>query len=515
MIVSLSLLTTAFVRPLGPFPTVSPEYPNAGWVIDHAEDAQPIVNEGSLRVNGDTRAYLVQNIEAGDNWGDHRYVRSNMMTTPLKFTIDLSNVDCGCLACVYLVAMKDPSAGSSNYCDMAENIAPGWQGGMCTEVDILEANNHAMQTAIHTETGGSFGSGRCDRNGCYERTGGPQAPSHRQNLYGRGKTIDTTQPFEVVTTVDHAGALTITLKQGSHTVTSFDTRSAGNPGGSGVPQNALASIKEAQGRLALVVSMWSAKDMSWLDADCHSCHLSSAHFTISDVVVAEATNPNRPPPPRLPPPPPSQPPPSPSPGEPLPSPPPPLSPPPSRPPPPPLPPPPPPPPLPPPPPSPAPTQPPPSPLAPMIFGYDVQQTQHVGLGLVIFGVGLLLLYKKGSQRPSAKRQGSRGRAKGQPKRLPTVEPSVLNPEEVPSADEDDNDDDDDDDDDDDEDEAEAASEKPTRAKASRASAPNNAEHDALAHAGQSRKSWGKRKEEGDKKEPKRSPEGDDEEVADI
>jgi len=64
-------------------------------------DPQPIVNEGSLRVNGDTRAYLVQNIEAGDNWGDHRYVRSNMMTTPLKFTIDLSNVDCGCLAYIW------------------------------------------------------------------------------------------------------------------------------------------------------------------------------------------------------------------------------------------------------------------------------------------------------------------------------------------------------------------------------------------------------------------------------
>ena len=138
--------------------------------------------------------------------------------------------------------------------------------------------------------------------------------------------------------------------------------------------------------------------------------------------------------------------------------------------------------------------------------------------MVIFGVGLLLLYKKGSQRPSAKRQGSRGRAKGQPKRLPTVEPSVLNEntEEVPSADEDEEEEDDEDED---EDEAEAASEKPTRAKASRASmgaAPrDNAEHDALAHAGQSRKSWGKRKEEGDKKEPKRSPEGDDEEVADI
>ena len=49
----------------------------------------------------------------------------------------LSNVPCGCLACVYLVAMNDPGGGASNYCDMAENVKPGFAGGTCTEVDLV------------------------------------------------------------------------------------------------------------------------------------------------------------------------------------------------------------------------------------------------------------------------------------------------------------------------------------------------------------------------------------------
>lgn len=92
----------------------------------------------------------------------------------------LSNVPCGCLACVYLVAsipqlasnrsrghtsnavdgdascvsfawaVSDPSS-SSNYCDMAENVAAGFGGGTCYEIDLLEANNNAMQSAIHSD----------------------------------------------------------------------------------------------------------------------------------------------------------------------------------------------------------------------------------------------------------------------------------------------------------------------------------------------------------------------------
>ena len=160
----------------GPVRTVDPAHPRAGWALEHAKNGQPTVSDGALTVRGNTRMYLVQDA-SGATWGSHQYERIDLHAQPLRFTLDLSAVPCGCLACVYLVAMKDPAAGTSHYCDMAENVAPGWGGGTCMELDILEANNHAMQTAIHTRTGGRYGSGNCDRNGCFARIGGPQSPA--------------------------------------------------------------------------------------------------------------------------------------------------------------------------------------------------------------------------------------------------------------------------------------------------------------------------------------------------
>ena len=292
----------AVANALGPLSGADSTHPNVGWVTDHAKGIAPVVSAaGALTVTGDTRMYLVQDYTQ-NAWREHRYERIDLMAQPLVFTLDLSGVPCGCLACVYLVAMKDPSEAGPNYCDMAENLAPGYEEGTCTELDILEANNNAMQTAIHTETGGSFGSGRCDKNGCFARVGGPTAPSEEQGKYGRGKTIDSMRPFQVSTAVDAEGAMTITLSQGSATAVSFDRRMAGNPQGGGVPRDALAATRAAQGKLALVVSMWSSGDMSWLDGGCSSCSLDSAHFTISDVLVAGSVAPSAPPPPPLPPP---------------------------------------------------------------------------------------------------------------------------------------------------------------------------------------------------------------------
>ena len=81
-------------------------------------------------------------------------------------------------------------------------------------VHQLEANNNAMQAALHTELGGSFGSGRCDRNGCFSRIGGPTAPGHLQSAYGPGKQVDSMRPFEVQASVDHDGGLKVALSQG-------------------------------------------------------------------------------------------------------------------------------------------------------------------------------------------------------------------------------------------------------------------------------------------------------------
>lgn len=167
-----------------------------------------------------------------------------------------------------MVAMPDPLAGSSQYCDMAATIRAGWGGGTCTEIDTLEANAQSMQTAIHTHHGDRFGSGSCDRNGCFARIGGPTAPAALIGAYGQRDRIDSRRPFAVRQGLDATGALRTTLTQDGRSVTTFDSAMAGNPQGRGVPAAAQAALLAANGHYALVVSLWASSDMTWLDGSC-------------------------------------------------------------------------------------------------------------------------------------------------------------------------------------------------------------------------------------------------------
>ena len=158
----------------GPLSDAAPRFPQMGWVTDHARTLAPSVVAGVLTVQGDTRVYLVQDYTKRE-WEDHHYMRFDLKAKPLEFTLDLSNVPCGCLACVYLVAMKDPDRDGPNYwcvhrapekaecstsaareepvapltltsavdpppcarSDMAENVLPGFEEGTCTELDLV------------------------------------------------------------------------------------------------------------------------------------------------------------------------------------------------------------------------------------------------------------------------------------------------------------------------------------------------------------------------------------------
>jgi hypothetical protein len=110
---------------------------------------------------------------------------------------------------------------------MGRNNQPGWGDDTCTELDIFEANNHAWQSAIHTETHGGYGSGNCDAAGCFSRVGGPRAPKDVMKIYGKGMNIDTDKPFDVKVSVDYGGAMKIMLQQNGESVTAFDHRKAG------------------------------------------------------------------------------------------------------------------------------------------------------------------------------------------------------------------------------------------------------------------------------------------------
>lgn len=127
------------------------------------------------------------------------------------------------------------------------------------------------------------------------------SPRDRQSQYGASSTqINSMRPFQVSTSVSGSGEMTIELNQDGRKYTSFDKRMAGNPQGSGVPTKALRAIKSSMGKLALVASLWSSDDLSWLDGPgCNRCDLETAQFTIGHLKVG--TGPEPPPPPPMPP----------------------------------------------------------------------------------------------------------------------------------------------------------------------------------------------------------------------
>ena len=92
----LSWVPAAPTRSLAVGPVTSA---GSGWLVDHSQSRPPNVKNSVLTVSGDARVYLVQDW-AKQSLGEHQYARFDLSKSPLEFTLDLSNVPCGCLACV-------------------------------------------------------------------------------------------------------------------------------------------------------------------------------------------------------------------------------------------------------------------------------------------------------------------------------------------------------------------------------------------------------------------------------
>ena len=80
----------------GPVPGADARHSNVGWAVEHYKSTEPSVTDGVLRVQGNSRAYLVEDFRQR-HWLDHKYVRLDLFNNPLSFTLDVSNVPCGCL----------------------------------------------------------------------------------------------------------------------------------------------------------------------------------------------------------------------------------------------------------------------------------------------------------------------------------------------------------------------------------------------------------------------------------
>jgi cellulose 1,4-beta-cellobiosidase len=225
--------------------------------ICHAEGARYAENYGVTSSGDSLRLAFTKEHAYGKNVGSRMYLMKDEKTyqhfdligNELAFDVDLSTVACGLNSALYFVAMPadggmstqpNNKAGAkygTGYCDAqcARDLKflggsanmEGWKpsesdgsagvgakGACCAEIDVWESNSaafaltphacenndyHICEDGVGAGCGGTYSeeryAGLCDANGCdYNpyRMGNP-------DFYGRGKTVDTTKKFTVVT----------------------------------------------------------------------------------------------------------------------------------------------------------------------------------------------------------------------------------------------------------------------------------------------------------------------------
>ncbi|RYP58661.1 hypothetical protein DL769_008847 [Monosporascus sp. CRB-8-3] len=177
--------------------------------------------------------------------GASKYQMFTLLNNEFAFDVDLSTVECGINSALYFVAMEEDGGTASypsnkagakygtGYCDAqcardlkfigGKGNIEGWEpsdsdpnagvgamGSCCAEIDVWESNSHSFAFTPHPCTeneyhvcrdkdcGGTYSddrfAGKCDANGCDYN---PYRMGNT-NFYGKGKTVDTSKKFTVV-----------------------------------------------------------------------------------------------------------------------------------------------------------------------------------------------------------------------------------------------------------------------------------------------------------------------------
>ncbi|CAK0850437.1 unnamed protein product, partial [Prorocentrum cordatum] len=176
------------------------------------------------------RTYFAEACKPGV-YNHNEYVAMNLLGKTFSYTVDLTDAGCGCNAALYLTNLRqNPNVSECQdyYCD-ANNVC----GVSCAEVDIMEANQHAWHSTLHTAT---------DRDGAAVGYGGggPGWSGPRdwaEKDYGpKGRCVDTEKTFRVSVSfpVDSNGVLTamdVKLEQKGKRRPQSSRRSGGQPRG--------------------------------------------------------------------------------------------------------------------------------------------------------------------------------------------------------------------------------------------------------------------------------------------
>lgn len=123
------------------------------------------VYEG-VKVKGNNRLFAISDYVWAHKWRDVSYRHFNLLDRALSFTIDVSNVGCGCNAAVYLVQMTEPDGDGPGYCDIQGYDSEFDIVQPCLEIDLLEGNAKAVQATLHTGRGKGADGQSCNQDGC-------------------------------------------------------------------------------------------------------------------------------------------------------------------------------------------------------------------------------------------------------------------------------------------------------------------------------------------------------------
>jgi len=146
------------------------------------------------------RVYFGESCSRG-TWSNSDYTAINFLGKILRFSVDLSKAQCGCVAALYLVNMRqntDPGlCGRDYYCD-ASRIC----GVACAEVDLMEANRNMYKVTLHNS------SDKDGRQAAFDIKYGPG-----------NKCINTEKAFNVRSSISYDGSsVTVNLEQGGCTI---------------------------------------------------------------------------------------------------------------------------------------------------------------------------------------------------------------------------------------------------------------------------------------------------------
>merc|ERR1719495_1545712 len=226
-------------------------------------------NGFSLKGNGK----LYFGTTAADSFTSDSFWQTPLADKHFSYTVDLSNVNCGCCVSSYFVNMPgNPYYGGPDgdfYCD-ANKLNDFW----CPEFDPMEANKYAIASTMHTcsqDANGNWES--CDRGGCQVNTYNidPDMVCPEDRC-----TINTNNPFKV-TTFQNADLVITTLEQDGRNI-SFRNCNQGNY---------VADMAPSFEGIVFAVALWGGNgvDMSWLDGmtGCEeACNLEASSVTFTD-----------------------------------------------------------------------------------------------------------------------------------------------------------------------------------------------------------------------------------------